>query len=239
MRDSLRVHRRRQLLVGETLHGANASIAAVDLALAKAAVDGDAEALAQLEAGPFAQARSHLAARKFATWIVEEAIQQTRVALVVERGLSRFDGSGSLAAYVRVVATRFALKAAPAHSDDAIVDQLDDAAPTPELATLKATYGALVREVVLEAWRALPAHDRFVLSLELHGRMSIQAIATLYNIHKVSAARKLAKSRDVLLDAVRMRLRDRMGTSLDTVDSVLRLISFPVSPSELSRATGV
>ena len=213
--------------------------ASLDLALSKAAVAGDAEAIAKLEAGAFAQARAHLAARKFAPWIVEEAIQQARIALLVEGGLARYSGTGALAAYVRVVATRFALKATPTHGDDTIADQLDDATPTPELATLKATYGTLVREAVLEAWRALPAHDRFVLSLELHGRMSIQNIAALYNIHKVSAARKLSKSRDVLLGAVRSRLRDRMGTSLETVDSVLRLISFPVSPSDLSRATGV
>ena len=210
-----------------------------DLALAHAAVAGDADAIAKLEAGAFKQAHAHLTARKFAGWIVEEAIQQTRIALLVEGDLARFTGSGPLAAYVRVVATRFALKATPTRSDDAIADQLDDTAPTPELATLKATYGALVREAVLEAWRTLPAHDRFVLSLELHGRMSIQSIAALYNIHKVSAARKLSKSRDVLLDAVRSRLRDRMGTSLETVDSVLRLVSFPVSPSDLSRASGV
>ena len=213
--------------------------AALDLALSKAAVAGDADAIAKLEAGPFAQARAHLAARNFAPWIVEEAVQQARIALLVEGGLARYTGSGPLAAYIRVVATRFALKATPTRSDDAIADQLDDTAPNPELATLKSTYGALVREAVLEAWRALPAHDRFVLSLELHGRMSIQSIAALYNIHKVSAARKLSKSRDVLLDAVRSRLRDRMGTSLETVDSVLRLVSFPVSPSDLSRASGV
>ena len=213
--------------------------ATLDLALSKAAVAGDAEAIARLEAGPFTQARSHLAARKFASWIVEEAVQQARIALLVEGGLARYTGSGSLSAYVRVVATRFALKATPTRGDDTIADQLDDTAPNPELATLKATYGALVREAVLDAWRALPSHDRFVLSLELHGRMSIQRIAALYNIHKVSAARKLSKSRDVLLDGVRSRLRDRMGTSLETVDSVLRLVSFPVSPSELSRASGV
>lgn len=213
--------------------------ATLDLAMARAAVAGDTEAIAKLEAGPFRQARAHLAARKFAAWIVEEAIQQTRIALLVEGGLARYTGSGSLAAYVRVVATRLALKATPTRGDDAIADQLDDSAPTPELATLKATYGELVREAVLEAWRSIPAHDRFVLSLELHGRMSIQSIAALYNIHKVSAARKLSKSRDVLLDAVRSRLRDRMGTSLETVDSVLRLVSFPVSPSDLSRASGV
>ncbi len=200
---------------------------------------GEAEALAKLEAGPFRQARSHLAARKFASWIVEEAVQQARIALIVEGGLARYTGSGSLAAYVRVVAIRFALKATPTRGDDTVADQLDDTAPTPELATLKATYGALVREAVLEAWRSLPSHDRFVLSLELHGRMSIQSIAALYNIHKVSAARKLSKSRDVLLEAVRSRLRDRMGASVETVDSVLRLVSFPVSPSDLSRASGV
>ena len=219
-----------------------------DLALARAAATGDGDALAQLEQGAFAKARAHLQARGFAAWIVDEAMQQARIALLVADddsppGITRFTGAGSLAAFVRVVAVRFALKATPAHADAAIVDQLDDyfdgAAPTPELASLKATYGALVRDVVLEAWRALPAHDRFMLSLELHGRMSIQSIAELYAIHKVSAARKLARSRDVLLTEVRARLRDRMGASIETVDSVLRLITFPVSPSDLSRATGV
>ena len=92
---------------------------------------------------------------------------------------------------------------------------------------------------MLAAWRALPRHDRFVLSLELHGRMSIDSIATLYGIHKVSAARKLARSRAALLSEVRERLRDRLGASPDTVDSVLRLVTFPVSPGDLEPATGV
>ena len=55
----------------------------------------------------------------------------------------------------------------------------------------------------------------------------------------VRAARKLAKSRGVLLDEVRAQLRTRLGASPETVDSVLRLVSFPVSPSDLAPATGV
>lgn len=214
-----------------------------DWALAYAAAAGDAEACAELESGPFERARTHLQARGFAAWIVEEAIQQTRIALLVADdgapGIRRYAGTGPLAAFVRVVAVRFALKATPAGADEAIVDHLEGSAPAPELAMLKTTYGALVRDVVLVAWRALPAHDRFVLSLELHGRMSIHAIAELYQVHKVSAARKIARSRAVLLGEVRARLRDRLGASAETVDSVLRLITFPVSPSDLAPATGV
>ena len=214
-----------------------------DLALARAAAAGDAAAIAAIEAGPLSAARAHLRARGFADWIVDEAMQQVRVALLVRDdgapGIERYAGTGPLAAFVRVVAVRFALKATPAHADAAIVEQLDGAVPTPELATLKATYGALVRDAVLAAWRALPRHDRFVLSLELHGRMSIQSISALYGIHKVSAARKLARSRAVLLADVRERLRDQLGASPETVDSVLRLITFPVSPGDLAPATGV
>ncbi|MGE0869065.1 MAG: hypothetical protein AB7P03_10890 [Kofleriaceae bacterium] len=216
-----------------------------DWALAWAAAAGDREACTQLEAGALARARIHLRGRGFADWIADEAIQQTRIALLVSDhgrtpGIGRYAGTGPLAAFVRVVAVRFALKAMPSHGDQAILDQLDHAAtPAPELAALKTTYGALVREVVLDAWHALPAHDRFVLSLELHGRMSIENIAKLYAIHRVSAARKLAASRAVLLDGVRARLRDRMGASAETVDSVLRLVTFPVSPTDLPPATGV
>jgi RNA polymerase sigma-70 factor (ECF subfamily) len=214
-----------------------------DLALARAAASGDTTALAAVEAGSFAAARTHLRARKFADWIIDEAMQQTRVALLVHDdgppGIHRYAGTGPLAAFVRVVAVRFALKVTPSHADEEIVDQLEGAVPTPELATLKATYGALVRDAVLSAWRALPRHDRFVLSLELHGRMSIESIAALYGIHKVSAARKLARSRAVLLADVRERLRAHLGASPETVDSVLRLVTFPVSPGDLAPATGV
>jgi RNA polymerase sigma-70 factor (ECF subfamily) len=214
-----------------------------DRALARAAAAGDAGALATLEAGAFTAARAHLRARGFADWIVDEAMQQTRIALLVSDagppGIARYTGTGALAAFIRVVAVRFALKATPAHADEAIVDQLDSSIPTPELATLKATYGSLVRDAVLAAWRALPRHDRFVLSLELHGRMSIESIAALYGVHKVSAARKLARSRAVLLGEVRERLQQQLGASADTVDSVLRLISFPISPADLAPATGV
>lgn len=214
-----------------------------DRTLARDAAAGDAAALAALEAGPFAAARAHLRARGFADWIVDEAMQQTRIALLVADdgppGIARYAGTGALSAFVRVVAVRFALKATPAHADEAIVDQLDSSLPTPELATLKATYGSLVRDAVLAAWRALPRHDRFVLSLELHGRMSIESIAALYNLHKVSAARKIARSRAVLLGEVRDRLRAQLGASPETVDSVLRLITFPISPGDLAPATGV
>lgn len=214
-----------------------------DLALARAAATGDATAITALESGAFDSARRHLQARGFASWIVDEAMQQTRIALLVaedgEAGIARYAGRGPLAAFVRVVAVRFALKVTPANDDVRVADQLEGSAATPELASLKSTYGSLVRDAVLEAWRALPAHDRFVLSLELHGRMSIQGIAELYGVHKVSAARKLARSRGVLLAEVRERLRTRMGSSAETVDSVLRLVTFPISPSELAPATGV
>lgn len=209
-----------------------------DLALAERAARGDAAAIAALEAGPFARARAHLEGRRFPAWVIDEAMQQARVALLVADdgppGIARYAGRGPLAAFVRVVAVRFALKAAPAHDEARVVDQLEGEAATPELASMKATYGPQIRDAVLEAWRALPAHDRFVLSLDLHKRMTVQEIATLYGVHAVSAARKLARSRSALLDSVRERLRTRLGASADTVDSVLRLVTFPVAPSDLA-----
>lgn len=214
-----------------------------DLALARRAAHGDQAAIAALETGPFAQARAHLAARRFPAWVADEAMQQTRIALLVADegppGIARYAGRGPLAAFVRVVAVRFALKAAPAHDEAAVVDQLQGDAVTPELASMKTTYGPQVREAVLDAWRALAPHDRFVLSLDLHKRMTVQEIATLYGVHAVSAARKLARSRSALLDGVREMLRARLGASADTVDSVLRLVTFPIAPSDLAAGGGV
>ncbi|MFT3696575.1 MAG: hypothetical protein QM831_25775 [Kofleriaceae bacterium] len=202
-----------------------------DLKLAARVVAGEQAALREFEDGALRDARGHLIARGFPAWLADEAIQQVRIALVVDGAIARYAGRGTLAAFVRVVAVRFALKIQPR---DVELEELAADAPTPELVTLKATYGPVVRDAMKTAWRELPAHDRFMLSLELHRKMSIGEIAALYQIHNVSAARKLARSRGVFLDAVRARLATELRGSLDTVDSVLRLISFPASPSDLA-----
>lgn len=196
---------------------------------------GAPTALARLEADALAPAARHLTRRGFDPDRVDEAIQRTRVRLIVGDGdggpgLRRYRGRGPLAAFVRTTAVRIALDLTGADRDDPepTLALLVDAGPDPDLAYLRTHYEATLTTALAAAWAGLPRHERFVLGLALHHQLDVDAIAQVYACHRATAARKLAAARATLQAALRAALRQTLTVDDPTVDSILRVVTTSV-----------
>lgn len=217
-----------------------------EIATAWAAGLGSPRAIAALES-LFTAADAHLRARGHAADVAVEATQRARIILLTgdaaPPAIFAFAGRGALGAFVRVVCVRQALQQARDTKRRAVIfDELRAHASDgsdPELDVLRGQYREQVDRAMLDAWAKLSRHDRFVLSLHLHARHSISEIATVYGIHRVNAARKLAAARTALIQTTRLLLQDELGVSSATASSVLRLTPFGLSVGQLAPATDV
>jgi RNA polymerase sigma-70 factor, ECF subfamily len=168
--------------------------------------------------------------------LIDETKQVVREILFLGAGaagpaIATFSGRGNLRAWVRVIATREALRLL--RRDKGRVGVQDEGlyavlAPTdesdPQLEHLKERYRAEFRKVFLAAVADLPRRERVALRLHILDGLSIDEIAPMYRVHRSTAARWLSRARELLLTATRAGLMRELGLAAGEVDSVIRLI---------------
>ena len=81
----------------------------------------------------------------------------------------------------------------------------------PELALLKREHAAHFKAAFAEAVGALDAEERVWLRQHVLERLSIDQLGALYHLHRATAARRLAKAREALLEGARASLARRLG----------------------------
>jgi RNA polymerase sigma-70 factor (ECF subfamily) len=200
-----------------------------DVELATACLSQDETALAQLESGALAEARIHLATLGFAPDAVDEAIQRGRAKLIVDRALAGYRGRGPLATFVRTTVVRLAIDDQRVVRRDVEVSELLAASCVdPELEYMRSLYGEQLVAAVREAWAALAAHERYILSLRIFDGMEIDDVAQIYNIHRATAGRRTAAARASLISHTRASLKKRLSVGDTTLDSILRIITTSV-----------
>lgn len=205
-----------------------------DLALAWACSRGDARALAALEPVLAAEV-AHAAARLRApAAAADEALQIVRTILLVAEGdrtpaIASYAGRGDLRAWVRVVAIRELVRVQKAvrkdteFEDDALYDFLSPA-EAPELEHLRALYRPDLVAAFRAAIKSLTSKERLLLRQQCLDGLSIDDLGALHGVHRATAARWLAKSRETLLKETKKGLMKRLGISLAEVDSILRIL---------------
>ncbi len=205
-----------------------------DLALAWASSRGDARALAALEPVLAAEV-AHAAARMRApAAAADEALQIVRTILLVAEGnrtpaIASYAGRGDLRAWVRVVAIRELVRVQKAvrrdteFEDDALYDFLSPA-EAPELEHLRALYRPDLVAAFRDAIKSLTSKERLLLRQQCLDGLSIDDLGALHGVHRATAARWLAKSRETLLKETKKGLMKRLGISLAEVDSILRIL---------------
>ncbi len=166
---------------------------------------------------------------------LESALQRVRTDLLVSApdrpaGITRYGGRGELVAWLRVSAVRAAMKLARGKGRDVALeeDQLGErvagASDDPELAYMKAVYRPHFREAFREALGALDAKQRTVLKQSLLDGMSIDALASLYQVHRATAARWVSAAREALVAATRARFQARVRVSPRECESIFRVM---------------
>jgi len=142
--------------------------------------------------------------------------------------IATYSGRGPLGAWLRTVAVRTAIELVRARKPHT---ELDEQSPAlrgpdldPELDYMKTRYAAIVGQAFGEVLAALPQRQRNILRLYFLESLTIEAIAQVYNVHRMTVSRWLASWREEILAATQRLLRERLHVSPDELASLLRLV---------------
>jgi RNA polymerase sigma-70 factor (ECF subfamily) len=164
---------------------------------------------------------------------VEEALQTTRERLFVgpPPKIRAYGAAGPLKQWVQLVALRTAIDLRRArHASREIVgteinaDQRTHQADDPAVQLLKTTYRAEFEQALRAQIAELPARDRAILKLHLFEGVSIEQIATMRAVHRVTVARWIWRASETMLEGVRDYFLTRHGLIPDECDSLVNLV---------------
>ncbi len=202
--------------------------------LAAACADGQAAAIERFETLYFAGLPKALRAMGAQAADIDDVLSVVREKLFVATDGGRprvlaFAGGGSLEKLCKVIAARTLLnrqrstRRERVSGDEALADLI---APQndPELAAVKQHHRDAFREAFADAIAKLSSEDRNVLRLSLIHRLSIDEVGRIYQIHRSTAARRLAKLKDAIAQDTRMYLRVKLGADRKELQSLFRLV---------------
>lgn len=162
----------------------------------------------------------------------DEVVQRVLTLLVVgsegsEPALLGYGGRGELVGFVRVAAARHALNFVTRSgkdiaSDDRIFDSVLDATDDPEARLVRERCKAELRDGFAAALASLDTRDRNLLRHAFLEEMSIDAIGTVYRVHRATAARWISAARGRLLDAFRSTMKARLAVTETELESLVR-----------------
>jgi RNA polymerase sigma-70 factor (ECF subfamily) len=201
-----------------------------DLFLASALADGNRAALQLFEKRVMTALDPVLIRLRLQPADLDEVKQRTRDATLVSQanqpaGINGYDGRGPLTGWLRVVATRLALKLDRAKTvgvanDDAIFAAA--AAPDDvELQAIKLRHGPTLQASFDQALRALSAREKNLLRQHLVDDLSIDEMVPLYGVHRATVARWIAMAKTHLLELTREALQDRLQIDSRECDSLI------------------
>jgi RNA polymerase sigma-70 factor, ECF subfamily len=163
---------------------------------------------------------------------VEDVAQLLREKLLVAKDGSApkildYSGRGPLGGWMRIAAIRTALSLTR-HGDAAGMQAVTReallgvpaTATDPELDHLRKRYAKEFKEAFEAALAELTAEERNLLRLSLVDQLSIDEIGTVFGIHRATAARRVARAREI----VQERTRKILGQRLDVGTAELRSI---------------
>lgn len=201
-----------------------------DLFLAAACARGDPAALAAFEARYLGPLPAVLGGAGVSAQDADVVAAVLREKLLVARGdnlpaISSYAGRGPLAAWVAIAAQR---EATSQRRHEGVLQRAHERAMAegfdgdldPELRILKNHYREDVEAAFREALTRLADRDRVLLRLALAGKLTMEAIATSYNVNATTVSRWLGRIRERLRDETvailceRLRLNDREAVSI-------------------------
>ena len=210
-----------------------------DVFLAAALAAGDAAALRVFEAELVPQIDVALRRLRLPGGTADEVKQALRVELLAAGGdgkIADYAGVGELAAWLRVSATRKALKLARRAAredalDDLLLEHWPAATPDPERDHIRARYTAELKRAIADAFAALTVRQRNLLRHHVLDELTIDDLARMYRAHRATCARWLADARAVLARGTRERLVAALGLPRAELDSLLRFLDSDIELS--------
>lgn len=203
-----------------------------DLYLATALGAGNPAALRVFEAQLVPEIAVALRRLRLPGGTTDEVTQALRFELLVNEGAPKirdYAGRGELAAWIRVTATRKALKLARRAGreealDELLLDHWPDATPDPQGKHLRSTYTAELKAAIKTAFGQLEVRQRNLLRQHILDELTIDDLARLYRVHRATCARWLADARADLGRNTRKQLSLALGLPPHELESMLRFL---------------
>ncbi len=189
---------------------------------------GDPAGIAAFEAA-FTDDLQRVLAR-FPRLPADELRQQLRIKLFVSPARIRdYAGFGFLQNWVRVTAVRSFVDAARALRARRYEDELDEVellglpspGNDPRSATVQAQLGAAIKRAFADAVAALAPRQRTFLRHAYVDRLTLDQIATTYQVHRATVARTLASARTQLAEQTRAGVGSALGVPADELTSAI------------------
>lgn len=207
-----------------------------DLYLAMALTRKDPAAVKAFEDKLVPQIDVALRRLRLAGGTADEVKQSLRVELLADGKIADFAGRGELAAWVRVSATRKALKIVRRADreetlDEILLDHWPSSTPDPAGKHLRSTYTAELKKAIREAFGALEVRQRNILRQHILDELTIDDLARLYRVHRATCARWLADARADLGKLTRKKLLGSLKVGSSDLDSLLRFLDSDIELS--------
>jgi RNA polymerase sigma-70 factor (ECF subfamily) len=149
-----------------------------------------------------------------------------------------YSGFGFLENWFKIIAARTFIDLARAKEreriediDDAILRDVEALDTDPRDAVARAQLVAAVKAALEAAIAGLPPRDRTFLRHVMVDGLTLEQIATTYQVHRVTVARALGSARQRLHDATRALVLDKLGIAAGGLASMLQLIDSQIDLS--------
>ena len=205
-----------------TEHGA-------EMFLVAAALAGDGAALRHLDRSFITPAS--LAARRIdaGDHFLDEVRQQLRLVLLTGENprLASYAGVGGLVEWLRVAAVRTGLNLRRRDwrllpTEEVPVERLLPPQSEAELGALRGHYLPQLQQALSASLALLTPRERTLLRLHFLDGLSLDALASMYSVHRATIARHLAAIRRTLLDQARVNLGGDRPLASQSVRSLYR-----------------
>lgn len=203
-----------------------------DLFLAWCCARGSVPAFAALDRVLVRDVPHFVARTDASVAFADEVIQLVRTELLLVEGekapgIARYSGRGALGGWIRVIAVRIAhrlKRARGPRAELAAAASPDRADGDPELEILKAHCRQEFAAAVESVLGSLADRERRVLRLHYMEGRSINDIAELFGVHRLTVSRWLKAMRSDILDRTRQLLIDRHRLPAAEADSLMELV---------------
>lgn len=198
-----------------------------DLALAVGCARAHPIALSLLEERLLTKVGAYVGRVDSSPSFIDELRQILREHLLVgdKPRIGEYAGRGSLEGWLRVTATRLALRSKQRQPPIAEpnTERAASGAHDPETDFLKHRYRQDLAAALEAAVGALPKEERTWLKLYYLDELTIEQIGALYRVHASTVSRRLRALEGKLLEDLREEIRGRLKLASSEVDSLIDL----------------
>jgi RNA polymerase sigma-70 factor (ECF subfamily) len=142
--------------------------------------------------------------------------------------IGEYSGRGPLAAWLRVVVVREALKLQRERGEPVLLPDEQDLAvgeSSPELKALRNRYRPLFNDAFKSALAGLATDERNLLRLHFVDGLSMEELGKLFQVNRSTIFRRLHSCTAALNRAIRLRVSEQLSLSTSEFDSLADLVA--------------